>query len=1101
MALGNIRVVLTLDNGQLITQLVRSGKAVTTFANQVEQSTKSLERIEKAVAGFGASLHRAFVTIGLARAALSNLWAVTGSWGKTIIDTNAKLERMTYLMKGLSEASTDAGKTADGINQLNQVITLAKNAPFTVDALTDAWVKFRSVGLDPSTGSMQALVDAVAAFGGTDQTLHRASIAIQQMAGKGVISMEELRQQLGEAVPSAIVLLARGMNMTMGQLVKAISSGTVEAKTALGKLFAEFDRTFGGAAKQLMESYSGQIAKLKTNWILFQAEVGKGGNLFQTAKNLLIELNAALDPEKSRIFAQALGESLKTILDFLANTVKWIFAYRKELLDLAKAFGALYVGVKVVLPAMGLLLAAIKALNVAFGLNVIWRFARMFGPAAAAAASFTISIKAVTAAITAMFMANPVGFILGIVGALALGYKAWMKYGDSIKRATDNLRENRGVETQKDIDQAREALEALEKRLEGRKKELAAARFGFRPAEVVKEYERRVAETEQQISSLKKDIDQAEANRYKEKLNTQQQQLQASLQNRVNEIKFAYRQEDIEFEKKIRNSELTEKEQGERLKAFRDSLREKELEAITRMFKLNIQLQEEVYEKAKAAGDNPAIEKAIENIGLMEEAMVQYRLQASASNEALSLDNVFLQMNNGAGGQQANAGLEKLNSLKAKLAEVRAELQGLGGDVPKVLQEIANGKYDTIPAQTSLNAEQIKAAIVAYTAEVEKAEAALKNFKRVQKETADAFEALGRASGRAEEDLRLAEDALELGSVELANSRLRTFLRQMQGVRATTEFAAGALQQFDAEALRTAEQISRTAGIEKIMEMTSRNRELQLSLITNTKKRLEEEIRLEREALRQWIEINLQKTEEGRRTAEELMRLFEESVELRRVQEQSQTPFRQMLENWKDTTTRMSELTAQFTSDGIDAFVEFVKTGKLEWGSLVKQILADILKMQIRALVANLIGSVLGGIGGVGGSPGIFGAGGGRVPGTGPIFAANGGVVSSRGAMALNRYAAGGIANSPQVAVFGEGDTPEAYVPLPDGRSIPVSLQGKLTQQSPNVEVNVINQTQQDVTADQAQMRFDGSKYILDVVLKNVNQPGPFRDSMRAGLR
>jgi hypothetical protein len=181
--------------------------------------------------------------------------------------------------------------------------------------------------------------------------------------------------------------------------------------------------------------------------------------------------------------------------------------------------------------------------------------------------------------------------------------------------------------------------------------------------------------------------------------------------------------------------------------------------------------------------------------------------------------------------------------------------------------------------------------------------------------------------------------------------------------------------------------------------------------------------------------------------------------------------------------------------------VEFVKTGKLEWGSLVKQILADILKMQIRALVANLIGSVLGGIGGVGGSPGIFGAGGGRVPGTGPIFAANGGVVSSRGAMALNRYAAGGIANSPQVAVFGEGDTPEAYVPLPDGRSIPVSLQGKLTQQSPNVEVNVINQTQQDVTADQAQMRFDGSKYILDVVLKNVNQPGPFRDSMRAGLR
>jgi len=40
----------------------------------------------------------------------------------------------------------------------------------------------------------------------------------------------------------------------------------------------------------------------------------------------------------------------------------------------------------------------------------------------------------------------------------------------------------------------------------------------------------------------------------------------------------------------------------------------------------------------------------------------------------------------------------------------------------------------------------------------------------------------------------------------------------------------------------------------------------------------------------------------------------------------------------------------------------------------------------------------------------------------------------------LKRYARGGIANSPQLAMFGEGSMPEAYVPLPDGRSIPVSM-------------------------------------------------------------
>jgi hypothetical protein len=42
----------------------------------------------------------------------------------------------------------------------------------------------------------------------------------------------------------------------------------------------------------------------------------------------------------------------------------------------------------------------------------------------------------------------------------------------------------------------------------------------------------------------------------------------------------------------------------------------------------------------------------------------------------------------------------------------------------------------------------------------------------------------------------------------------------------------------------------------------------------------------------------------------------------------------------------------------------------------------------------------------------------------------------------VNEYAQGGIARSPQVAVFGEGRGAEAFVPLPDGRRIPVDMQG-----------------------------------------------------------
>lgn len=68
----------------------------------------------------------------------------------------------------------------------------------------------------------------------------------------------------------------------------------------------------------------------------------------------------------------------------------------------------------------------------------------------------------------------------------------------------------------------------------------------------------------------------------------------------------------------------------------------------------------------------------------------------------------------------------------------------------------------------------------------------------------------------------------------------------------------------------------------------------------------------------------------------------------------------------------------------------------------------------------------------------------------------DGGIMSQYGPLKLNTYSKGGIANSPQMAIYAE-DTrmPEAYVPLPDGRSIPVTMSGSPTGNSP-VSINIV---------------------------------------------
>ena len=58
----------------------------------------------------------------------------------------------------------------------------------------------------------------------------------------------------------------------------------------------------------------------------------------------------------------------------------------------------------------------------------------------------------------------------------------------------------------------------------------------------------------------------------------------------------------------------------------------------------------------------------------------------------------------------------------------------------------------------------------------------------------------------------------------------------------------------------------------------------------------------------------------------------------------------------------------------------------------------------------------------------------------GATASANGNIMTEHGPLPLKYYSNGGIAKKAQVSIFGEGRTPEAYVPLPDGRSIPVTM-------------------------------------------------------------
>ena len=138
-------------------------------------------------------------------------------------------------------------------------------------------------------------------------------------------------------------------------------------------------------------------------------------------------------------------------------------------------------------------------------------------------------------------------------------------------------------------------------------------------------------------------------------------------------------------------------------------------------------------------------------------------------------------------------------------------------------------------------------------------------------------------------------------------------------------------------------------------------------------------------------------------------------------------------------TSGVAEMIAG-TKSAKEVFADFLQGIASALIDTAKKMIAQYIAIGIARMFAG-IGSSAGG-GFSGSSTGPFGAGGISPALSFPTTGfANGGIMSPSGPLPLKAYSRGGVANSPQVALFGEGSMNEAYVPLPDGRRIPVALQ------------------------------------------------------------
>ena len=141
------------------------------------------------------------------------------------------------------------------------------------------------------------------ALGLSSDAVSGSLLALQQIASKGTVQMEELRGQLGERLPIAFNAAAKGLGVTQQGLIKLVESGRLSAQEFFPALSKGLDQLTAGAGG--VETSAQQFQKLGNAWEGLQVSLGQ--SVLPTVIEQVKTLTKALEGVGIVIDANKLG--------------------------------------------------------------------------------------------------------------------------------------------------------------------------------------------------------------------------------------------------------------------------------------------------------------------------------------------------------------------------------------------------------------------------------------------------------------------------------------------------------------------------------------------------------------------------------------------------------------------------------------------------------------------------------------------------------------------------------------------------------------------------------------------------------------------------
>lgn len=345
-------------------KLQQLGATVSQTTAKIHQSKTATELLAARLRDLASGVVFIQGPLGGFAARISSLAAVMGRGGLEIAAFTGGVATAAIAVSKFGSTLLDAGKAYNSYQSQLQAVTgtldlseqafrrvesIARFTGVQIADLAPAFAKF-SVAASSSGMALKDMEELFTTVAAASTKLQLSSEqtsgvfrALEQMMSKGTVQAEELRGQLGDRLPGAVVIAARALGVTTAKLQEMMKKGQVVTRDFLPKFTAELRRSLNIDSKPI-DNYTAAYNNMSNAWLQLRVKMDQGLNVtkrvmefFKSTTEILDYLRINLDKVKLAAVA-----TIGAMAGFAAPAlIGMVLSLGKAILTLALNFGVL----------------------------------------------------------------------------------------------------------------------------------------------------------------------------------------------------------------------------------------------------------------------------------------------------------------------------------------------------------------------------------------------------------------------------------------------------------------------------------------------------------------------------------------------------------------------------------------------------------------------------------------------------------------------------------------------------------------------------------------------------------------------------------------